>query len=364
MKRLLAAAAVAFAALAAGVLAWLWWTAAPAAAEAELAAALATAPAVEGRLAIAQPRRAARWLARHPQAIVLPALAAANARAALPRLQPLLRPLVTGADGPLVLWWQGGDLAAAARLPAGTTRAVQLIAAGADLAFSSGDGLTVAAASPELLVGSGGAAPATSGFTLAALAVVGGAEWRATAERDALSVWTGASTSAPAAGSGSRVDSADARRLAALLGLDAGSEPLPLRLLLAPGGAWAAALPARVVPRFVRDGISRVAGAGAPPVRWAGLFGELWVQGGGDRLLLAADEAALAAAAAAPVADEGVLLGSDVVAVTSRLAGEIENVPLLGREARQLRAAAEFARGLAGARWRSTAAGTRIELSW
>jgi hypothetical protein len=357
---------LAFLAAVAGAVAltWLWWTASPSAPEAELAAALAAAPAADGRLAIAQPSRAARWLLRHPQAAALPVMAAAPTRAALPRLQPLLRPLLEGADGPLLLWWRGGELAVAARLRPGSARGVEMLAARADLAFRAGDGLTVVATVPELLAGSAAGAPAVSGGDLAALAVIAGAEWRAVARRSSLAAWTGAATELPAAGAASRADSVDARRRAAALGVEPGSEPMPLRFVLAVQGAWAAAVPARVVPGFIRNGMARVAGAGAPPAVWNGLLGEVLVRADGDRLLFATDESTLAAVAAPATADEGVLLGADVVAVTSRLAGALEGVPLLGREARMLRAAADLSRGLASARWRSTAAGSRIELSW
>jgi hypothetical protein len=364
MKRFALAAVGAGLVLVAAALAWRWWTAAPAAADSELAAALARAPVANGRLAIADPRTAARWLARHPQAAALPLLAAPAARPALARLQPLLRPLVEGCDGPLVLWWRGDDAAIGCRLRPGSVRALELVAARANVALRADDAFTAVATSPALFAGESGGVPPASGLRLAALAVVGGAQWRAVAGRSSLAVWNGTAADVPAAGDASVLEATDARSLAAALALGGGDTPLPLRCRLGPGGAWAAALPADVLPGFVRDGVRRVAGAGAPPAAWRGMLGEVWVRDAGDALLLASAEDGLAAVAAAPAADEGAVRGADVAAVTARLADTLDGVPLLGREARALRSAADLARGLGSARWRTTAAGTRIVLDW
>jgi hypothetical protein len=362
MKRLVLAAAGAALALAAAVLAWRWWTAAPAAADVELAAALAAAPRADGRLAIAQPRTAARWLARHPQAAALPLLAAPAARPAFARLQPLLRPLVAGCDGPLLLWWRGRDVALGGRLRPGSARAVELLAARAGVALRSGEALTAVATAPELLAGESGGAPRAAGQRLAALAVIGAAEWRAAAGRASLAVWNGASPDLPAAGAESVVEATDACRLAAALALGCGAAPLPLRCRLGADGAWAAALPGDLLPEFLRGAVRRA--AGASPTAWRGVLGEVWVQDAGEALLLASAAAGLAAVAGAPTADEGAVRGAAVAAVAARLAGTLAGVPLLDREARALRTAAGLARGLGGARWRVTAAGARIELDW
>jgi hypothetical protein len=353
--------------LAAGVAAW-WWTAAPAASVGELAAALAVAPAADGRVAIAQPRRAARWLLRHPQALALAALAAPQARSALPRLQPLLRPLAEGADGPLVLWWRGADLAVAVRLRPGAANALAMVAARAGVAFHFADGIAAVATDAALLGTGTPPAAARAAGRAAVLAEIAGREWRVVALPTSLAAWTGTTPELPAAAGASRAATVDAGRLPAAWGVPAGAAALPARAAFAAGQGWGAAVPLTVVPRFVRDANQRANrdsdGTSNAPKLWKGLLGEVWVAGDGERLVVATNAAMLAEVEPAPTRDEGSVSGADVAWVAAALAATLEQVPLFSRETRALRAAGAFTAGLDRARWCSTAAGTRIELTW
>ena len=352
--------------LAAGAAAWWWWTAAPAASVGELAEALAVAPAADGRVAIAQPRRAARWLLRHPQALALPALAAPQARAALPRLQPLLRPLAEGARGPLVLWWRGGELAVAARVRPGAADALAMVAARAGIAFQVTDGITAVATDAALLGTGTPAAAVRVGGRAAALAEVGGQEWRLVALPDSLAASTGAAPELPEVADVSHAATVDAAGLAAAWGFSADANALPARVALAAGQGWGAAVPLAAVPGFVRDALPRANGGGdsAPALVWQGLLGEVRVRTEADRLLVATSAAMLAAVEPPPDRDEGSVSGADIAWVAAALADTLDQMVFFSRETRALRAAGAFAVGLERARWRATAAGTRIEMSW
>lgn len=352
--------------LASGAAAWWWWTAAPAASVGELATALAVAPAADGRIAIAQPRRAARWLLRHPQALALAALAAPQARAALPRLQPLLRPLAEGARGPLVLWWRGEELAVAARLRPGAASALAMVAARAGVAFQVTDGVAAVATDAALLEASATPAAARTGGRAAALAEIAGQEWRVVARTSSLAASTGTAPELPEATDVSRAATVDATGLAAAWGFRVDAATLPARVALAAGQGWGAAVPLAIVPGFLRDAIPRAGsdGALAPAVVWQGLLGEVSVRAGADRLLVASSAAMLAEVEPPPTRDEGSVTGADIAWVAAELAATLDLVPFFSRETRALRAAGAFAAGLERARWRATATGARIEMSW
>jgi len=367
MRRTVVIVALLAAVAGAAALVLLWWTATPAAGEAELAAALAAAPVGDDRLAIAQPRRAARWLLRHPQALALPALAAPAARPALSRLQPFLRPFAAAARGPLVLWWRGSELAIAARLPAGAARGVAVLAARAGVAYRADGETVVVASDPALLTGERAAAPAAGGGRAAALAEISGRLWRVHARRDSLSARTGEAPELPAVGAVSRAETLDVAALAGTLGLGAANGGAPARVALAAGSGWAAAVPIAVVPPIVRDAFALAAGGGGTPggeLLWKGLLGDVILRNEGDRLLLATGAALLAEVEPRPAGDQGSVAGADAAWAAAELAAALERVPLFSREVAALREAGAFAAGLGRARWRATSAGAAIELTW
>jgi hypothetical protein len=357
-------AVVVGAALLAAAGAYLWWTAAPAGDEAALLAALDQAPAADGRVALAQPRRAARWLLRHPQALVLLAAAAPDARAALLRLQPLLRPLVGGAQGPLVVWWAGRDVAVATRLRPGTVTALSLLAARNGLVWDA-DGDLVRVATAAALLAPVRAAPLPAGTSrLAALADAGGRRWRLVAGRERLAAVSGAAVDLERAAGPSLVESLDAAPLARAAGVPAEGAALPLRAVFAPDLGWGVAIGAEALPRLVRDAVRGSAAEGGAARQWNGLLGDVWVRGEDGRVLVATGEALLAQVAAPPAVEQGRVTGRDLAWLTAELAAALERLPLLDREARALHAASGQVAGLGAARWRATAAGAAVELEW
>ncbi len=373
MRRLLTVVLITVAAGAAAGAGYLWWTAPPAADETALAAALALAPAADGRVALAQPRRAARWLLRHPQALALLAAAAPAARPALPRLQPLLASLVGKARGPLVVWWTAGDLAVATRLRPGAIRAVTVLAASRGLACESdGDVVRVATAAALLVPRQATPPPPGGTVRLAALADVGGHRWRLTAGRERLTAVSGAEIDLPDEPGLSRAETRDATPLGRMLGLPEGTVPSGARAVFGAGSGWAVAVSGARLPGFVRDvirlpppGGAPADAAGEPAARhWQGLLGDVWVRGDGDRLTIATSEALLAQVAPPPALEQGRVTGRDLVWLADELATALARLPLLDREARAVRAVGAQVAGLGAARWRVSEKGARIELEW
>ncbi len=367
MSRVWIIAGLVAAALLAAAGAYVWWTASPAADEAELASALALAPAADGRVALAQPRRTARWLLRHPQALGLLAVAAPDARAAWPRLQPALRPLLDGAQGPLVVWWKGGALAVGTQLPPGAISALPLLAARQGLAFDvAGDVARIATDAALLGPRRETATPPAGKVPLAALADVGGKRWRVTAGRSRLAATTGAAVELLGGPGPSRIETGDASPLVRTLGVSPGAAPIPARAVFGAGSGWAIAVSGVRLPGFVRDlvGAPGQAAGGTTARPWNGFLGEVWVRGGDDRLAIGTSEALLAEVAPPPAGEQGSVSGRDVAWLASDLADALARLPLLDREARSLRALGAQAAGVALVRWRIAGAGARIELEW
>jgi hypothetical protein len=363
MRRLPTVAAILAALLLAAAATFLWWTASPADDEAALAGALSSAPAADGRVAVAQPGRAARWVLRHPQALGLLIVAAPATRAAEPRLRPLLQPLLDGAQGPLVVWWRGRDLGLGARVRPGTSRALTLLAARAGLGCDSdGEFFRVATDASLLATPRPVTAAAAGDARLAALAEVGERLWRVTAGRNRLTSTAGTAVELDAAYPGmSQLESRDASRLLGSLDLSGGGVPVAVRAAFAAKHGWGLAVSGARLPGFIRDALG---GASGVAQRWNGFLGDVWVRGGDDRLLIATSEALLARVEPPPAGEQAYVSARDLIWLANDVATSLERLPLLDREARSLRALAVQVEGLETVRWRATEAGTRVELEW
>jgi hypothetical protein len=354
-------------------LAWRWWTAPPRARTRTLAAAAAAVPAqADGLVAIAEPERALRWVARRPQALALLVLAAPEADAALPRVRALLGALARDARGPLTVWWRGPDVAAGAPVGADAARAIGELAAiqGVPLRTTpGGDGnVTVAAASAATLLDGGGGPGPPDGAPpreLAALARRGARWWRVAAGRDRLELLSGAPPELSPPGDASVVTTGDLAALAALLGPGSGLPHVPARVAIA-GSDWALALsttaPSAQLQRLLSLGGDTAGAAGAR--RWRGVLGDLWVSPPPGFAVASRPELLAAVAGAPPAAEAGAVRGADLAAACLRVADALEGVPWLGARAPALRRAATLAASLRLARWRITPAGGRILLEW
>jgi len=340
----------------------LWWTATPGGRGAELAAALAVAGEGDGRLAVAQPRRTARWLARHRHALILLTLAAPAARGALPRLEPLLLPLVAAARGPLVTWWRGPDLAMAAAIRPGAGEAITLLAARHGLACRFDGGVGRIATAPALLAG-GSAAPTLPDDLpeLAALAEVRGCLWTVRAERSRLTAASSASVAVPERGDGSWVETRDAAALLGPLGVPVPLPAATARLRFAVARGWGVAATGVELPGFLSTALP-TSGSGA--VRWDGLLGEVLVLATEDGLAVATSAELLAAVAGGAAGEEGSVRAVDLAWLAGELATSLERLPLLDREARALRETATASEGLEDIRWRAGDGGARILIEW
>jgi hypothetical protein len=360
-------AALAILALVVGGSAYFWWSAPPAADEAELAAALALAPPVEGRLVLAQPQRAARLFVRHPQALGLLAAAAPETRWTMSHLQPVLRPFVAAARGPLTIWWSGRDVALATRLRPGAIRALALLAARHGLHWEAdGETARIATAASLLAPAATPSQMPTGQRRLAGLTEAGGHLWQLTAGRHRLEAAWGAETPTPDGPGPSHAETRDASRLVRLLGFPIDAAPVAARAVFGAGHGWGVTIAGTRLPEVVRDAIRPVGlpGAASSPRRWNGFLGDVWVRDGGETVSIGTDEAVLARLAEPPTGEQGRVTGADLAWLANELAAALERLPLLDREARSLRATATQAAGLGVVRWRATADGARIDLEW
>jgi len=361
MSRALLAALLVAALLLGGVAAYRWWTAIPVASGAELSAALAVAADADGRIAIAQPRRAARWTTRHRHALLLLAIAAPAAATSLPRVQPLLAPLAAAAQGPLVVWWKGKELAAATQMRPGAARALAMLAARRDLAYRDAEGVGAVATSAALLSAGGATAELPIGLPrLTALAEVGGRIWTVHAEASRLIAATGGFVAVPDRGELSRIEARDASALPRSLGVSLSLPTAPARLLFARTRGWGAAVTGARVPPFLAEAF----GVGADATQWNGILGEVLVRTAGPRLVIATSADLLAEVDRDATTDEGSVSGDDLAWLAGELATSLGRMPLLGRESRRLREAEAFVADLERASWRQSAEGARIILEW
>ncbi len=363
MRRTLACAAILLAAAAAVAF---WWMALPRDTAAALVRALELAPAdAEGAVAIAAPRRTARWLARRPQALLLALAANPKLRDTIPPLRPLALPFVAAARGPLVVFWAGGEAGAVARVSSGARRALVELAGRSNLDVSAGPDWCAVATSPQLLPAGPTPFPlAAPPGTHTALARIGDRLWVVRAGGRTLEAASGA---APALAIGTPGTStlvlADARILSLWLGLPSGTLG-PLRAVMDDSHQWAVALPALHLEGLVRTLV------GGPPERvatatpWKGLLGTIWV----------AEAEGTALASTAAVLDrlphggsgtvQGVVHGRHAAWLARRAAAVAGRVPGMPAREEELHRAAALAEGLETLSFRLERDGGRLLLSW
>jgi len=358
-----------FAALtaAAGVL---WWTAPPRASAGELSRVAALVPsAMDGAAVVAQPQRAARWLARRPQALALAHLAAPHSGPTMARLRPLAPAIVVAADGPLAVWWRGADAALAVRVPRGSVRALEEIAARAGLPTRTEGGVFVTATSPGLLRPAGLAPPPLQGQGhLAALVSSNGRWWRVRLGRSRLDATSGLSVQLPEPSPGSVARVADAADvLMPLLALPMPSGPA--FLLVEPSDRWGLSLPAVRLGRIARSMLrfqgSTPAPSGADGVeRWSGLLGEIWVNPERGVLLASHPDLVARLAQETHAVDEGTFHGRDAAWLLDHLASFAEQLPGLADASAKLRRATPEAADLDTVRWHLEEHGGSVQLTW
>jgi hypothetical protein len=372
MRRLVLAIAILAAAGAATILIWLWWSAPPAADGAVLAAAVAKAPAgADGAVAFAQPARAARWLAPHPQALALLKLAAPTADRSLPRLRGFLAALAREAQGPLSLWWRGADLAAAARVRPGAAKALQRLTALEGLAVyvtrDSAWAVVAAATSARLLGRPGTPQPIADSGRFAAVGRCRGRWWYARAGRSFLDLVSGAPPPLPDRGGVETVATSD---LAALLGAAAPFEWLPHApaVVLFDADGWGAALPSSAVsPQLTR--LLSLGGDApadlAPGARhWRGLLGGLWVLRGPNLAIASSPDLLRQLPRDGISGENGLVHGSTLGRLCVKAAAAADAIPGGGRHAAALRRGAQLFQTLRLARWCVRPQSGHILLEW
>jgi hypothetical protein len=374
MRRLVLLFATVGVLAAATALVWRWWTAPPRDDAGALAAALATVPAgSDGAVALAQPPRAARWLASHSQALVLLKLAAPAAERSLPRIRGFLVALASESRGPLTVWWRGPELAAGAEVEPRAAHTLQRLAALEALPFRARatrrGTLAVACASAADLLGEGetGVRPAVEPGSLAALVRCHGRWWRARAERSTLELVTGVPTEIPEPTGPGIIVTSD---LAALLSAVAPVRWMPnapARLVLDTSG-WAVELPAATVSRELRAllAFGGDEAADAPPGarRWRGALGELWALPGPPLAVASRPDLLAALPRGTVVGELGRVRGEDLARAVARVLEAADGIPGGASYVRSLRQAGPMLESVRLTRWRLLPQGGRIVLQW
>ncbi len=354
---------------------WLWWfTAPPRAAMAELATLTAEAqPDVDGILAIGDPARSARWLARHPQALLPLAFAAPEIAPALRRLAPAARFLAGRSTSGVVLWWRGGEVALAAPVDEELLRSQALapLAAAFGLHYahatsSEGRGLVFFTTGPGLLDARGRPAPPAADGPAMAICRIGGRWWRVTATRNALQGTTGEPPQPSSPGERSVATFSDLRRHLPALAAFGADRPLALAVAMNPGG-WALALPGMTLPshmtRLLGVGAESPAGSAPGSRRWDGALGEVWVDSR-HGLALGSSPERLDEVAGQPIRDAGAIRAAEVSQLVESAARRLDHLPGLGREVSELRAFSRSISGLRSARWDVGKKGGHVRLEW
>jgi hypothetical protein len=354
-------------------LAWRWWTAPPQDDAGALATAIAAVPAgTDGALTIAQPGRAARWLATHPQAVLLLRLAAPAADRSLPRLRRFIVALASEAQGPLSLWWRGAELAAGAEVEPGAARALQRLAALEALPFrmrpSQERTFAVAAASTPDLVGEGdGTVPRVGPGPLAALARCGGRWWRARCGRSTLELVAGDPPETPASTGPGFVVTSDLAALVAAVAPIRWVPAAPARLLF-DGSGWAVELPATPLSREVRRllTLGGDAAADSPPGarHWRGILGDVWTLPGPGLAVASRPNLLATLPHDAVVGEAGRVRGADLARFLERVLAAAEEIPGSAAYVAGLQRAVPVVEELRQARWHLLPQGGRIVLQW
>ncbi len=374
MRRLAVLFAVAGALAVAVVLVWRWWTSPPLENAERLAAAVAATPAgADGAVALARPARAARWLASHPQALVLLKLAAPTANTTLPGIRGFLAALASHARGPLCVWWRGAELAVGAEVGPDPAKALQELAAVEGLAFrvrpAAGGELAVAAASTPALLepGENGPQPQMRPGTLTALARCGGRWWRARASRSTLELAAGDPLELPGP---SDIDLIATSDLAALVAPVVSLDWLPSApaWILFDGGGWGLVLPATGLSRDLRKLLTL--GGDTPIERppgarhWRGLLGDLWVVPGQGITVASRIDLLSQLPREGIVGETGAVHGAHLAGLLGRVADATDGFPGSASYVAAMRRGAPLLESLRLARWRLLPLGGRILLEW
>jgi hypothetical protein len=355
-------------------LAWRWWTAPPQEDADALAAGLASTPAgADGALTLAQPKRAARWLASHPQVVLLLRLAAPAADRSLPRLRRFIVALASESRGPLSLWWRGAELAAGADVNPKAVSALQRLAALEGLpshVYPAARGaVTVRVGSAIELLGRGedDSVPGTERGTLAALARCGGRWWRIRAGRSTLELVAGDPPETPASTGPGFVVTSDLAALVVTVAPIRWVPAAPARLLF-DGSGWAAELPATPLSRELRRVLTLGgdAAADAPPGarHWRGLLGDLWVLPGPGLAVASRPDLLATLPHDAIVGEAGNVRGADLARLLERVLAAAEGIPGSAAYVAGLQRAVPVVEGLRLARWHLLPQGGRIVLQW
>lgn len=344
--------------------AW-WWALPPRASDAELRRAIEFAPSfADGAVAIAEPARAARWLARRPQAAILAFASAPRAVPALARLRPVAASVVAGARGPVVLWWKGDHAAVGVRTSPGSRTALAELGSASGLSVAGGaEWLEIATSTDLLASGPLTVAPASTAGSATALARVGTRWWRVKASSRTLDAATDEELPLPAADGTSSVHLADVGALLAPLGF-AGVEAGAARLVVDDRHDWGAALPGVRLDGTARRLLGGGASRATTPQSWHGILGEIAVtEGEGTNI---ASAPALLARLSLPGAsgDEGVVYGGHAAWLLAQASSIAKRVPGLTAYSRSLATASTLAEGLKTARFRIDASTGRIVLAW
>ena len=353
---------------------WWWWTAPPTAGEQVLTSFPTVVPSdAEGALLVAQPARAARWVAGHPQTLALLAFAAPAVRHAVPGSRQLLTTLAWDSGDEMVAWWRGRDLAVAAVVDPDTAASLERAAAltGAPcrvIPLQTGKVVLELATSASLLQPAERLSwPSPEAGRRTALCFTGGRWWRVDAGRNRVDVWCAAAPVLPPPAGPSIVSTASLAKLGEAVGAGEGLPRSAARVVI-DGRDWAFALDevdlGRELRRLLQLGSDIPAGARSGILRWRGVFGDLWALPG-PGLAVASSPVALAALAAGRTDRElGSLRGPEIAAACLRLADRLEGVPLLGARTDALRRAAPALAAVREARWRIVPAGGRISIEW
>jgi len=354
--------------------AWWLWTAPPGADAGTLAQAAAVVPAdADGLLVVGQPSRAARWLLRRPQAVVLLAAAAPEAEGALMRLRGTLATLAGEAQGPVTVWWRGAEMAAAARVSGGSARALRQLAALEGLPLrsaptGSGDVDVSLASASALLEGPPGKRPQFGDHDrLTAIARAGARWWGVRAGRNRLDLATGEPRELPSASGPSVIVTDDLGRLAGLVPSSSPVPHVPAGLAFGEGG-WALTLPGTVpgreVTRLLTLGGDVAVPSSAGVRQWRGVLGEIWARPGAG-LAIASSAPMLAALPPPPyVGESGTVRGPELSAACVRAADALTALWLFRSRAEALRRAAPVVAAARLARWRILPDGGLIRLEW